>query len=311
MRIVFFGTPAFAVPSLRALADSDMDIVAAVTQPDRVKGRGHLLAAPPVKEFALQRGIPVLQPLKIRTEEFLSELTALRPDLMAVVAYGRILPGPVLGLPRLGCVNVHGSLLPKYRGAAPIQWAIINGDDRTGITTMLMDEGLDTGDMLLREETRISDEDTAESLGVRLSGIGASLLLKTIAGLKDGTIAPVPQTGEPSFAPPLKKEDGRIDWQWPSRRIFNLVRGTYPWPGAHCSLNGERIVVLRASVSAGAAAGSAGAGTIIAVGGGMQVMTGDGALTILELKPEGKKAMHAADFVNGRRVRAGMRFDAL
>ncbi|MDA8082736.1 MAG: methionyl-tRNA formyltransferase [Nitrospiraceae bacterium] len=311
MRIVFFGTPAFAVPSLRALADSDMDIVAAVTQPDRVKGRGHLLAAPPVKEFALQRGIPVLQPPKIRTAEFLSELTALRPDLMAVVAYGRILPGPVLGLPRLGCVNVHGSLLPKYRGAAPIQWAIINGDDRTGITTMLMDEGLDTGDMLLREETRISDEDTAESLGVRLSGIGASLLLKTIAGLKDGTIPPVPQTGEPSFAPPLKKEDGRIDWQWPSRRIFNLVRGTYPWPGAHCSLNGERIVVLRASVSAGAAAGSAGAGTITAAGGGMQVMTGDGALTIIELKPEGKKAMRAADFVNGRRVRAGMRFDAL
>lgn len=310
MRIIFFGTPAFAVPSLKILLDEGRDVVAVVTQPDRLKGRGHLLSAPPVKEFALTRGIPVLQPDRVRTSEFQQELVSLRPEAIAVVAYGRILPAGILGLPPLGCINVHGSLLPEYRGAAPIQWSIINGDPRTGITTMLMNEGLDTGDILLQEETLISDDDTTHSLSIRLSEIGAALLVKTLDGLRDGRVSPVPQRGAPSFAPPLKKEDGKIDWSWPGRRIFNLIRGTFPWPGAYGLLNGERIVILRASVLAGEEKGGAGA-IAISGDGGLLVQTGEGLLCVHELKPEGRKAMSSADFINGRRLRAGMCFDAV
>lgn len=310
MRIIFFGTPAFAVPSLKALIDDGKEVVSVVTQPDKLRGRGHILSPPPVKEYALAQGIPVLQSQNIRTPEFFEEMKALKPDLIAVVAYGRILPAGILHLPALGCVNVHGSLLPKYRGAAPIQRAIINGDPETGITTMLMDEGLDTGDILLREETLISNDDTTLSLSLRLAEIGALLLLKTIERLSEGTVSPAPQTGEPTFAPPLKKEDGRIDWNWPAQRIFDLIRGTCPWPGAYCSLNNERLAVLRAAV--GDSTGGGPVGGITGLGaGGIQVQTGDGVLSILELKPEGKKAMLSADFVNGRRIRKGMQFDAL
>lgn len=310
MRIIFFGTPAFAVPSLKILVDEGRDVVAVVTQPDRLKGRGHVLSAPPAKEFALAQGIPVLQPDRVRTAEFQAELRSLRPEVIAVVAYGRILPAGILALPPLGCINVHGSLLPKYRGAAPIQWSVINGDPRTGITTMLMNEGLDTGDILLQEETLISDEDTTQSLSTRLSEIGASLLVKTLDGVRDGRVRPVPQSGEPSFAPPLRKEDGRIDWHWPARRIFNLIRGTFPWPGAYGLLNGERIVILRASVPAGGEKGRAGA-ISLSGDGGLLVQTGEGLLSVHELKPEGRKAMASTDFVNGRRLGPGMCFDAV
>jgi len=318
MRTVFFGTPAFAVPSLRSLIASGTEVAAVVTQPDKRKGRGHALSQPPVKEFALTSGIPVLQPLSVRTGEFLDELKTLKPDVITVVAYGRILPKAILELPRLGCVNVHGSLLPKYRGAAPVQWSIINGDEKTGITTMLMNEGLDTGDMLLMEETLITPEDTADSLSVRLSTIGADLLVKTLAGLENdtirGAIRPVPQTGEPSFAPPLRKEDGKINWLSPAVSIFNLVRGMWPWPGAFCMFNGERITVIKAAVSddAGQNLNSQIPGSIAGIrGGGLLVRTGDGVLAISELKPEGKKAMAALDFANGRHLREGMRFDVL
>jgi len=310
MRIIFFGTPAFAVPSLKILIDEGRDVVAVVTQPDRLKGRGHILSAPPVKEFALARGIPVLQPDRIRTAEFYQELSSLCPEVIAVVAYGRIFPAGILALPPLGCINVHGSLLPKYRGAAPVQWSVINGDPVTGITTMLMNEGLDTGDILLQEETLICDDDTTQSLSVRLSEIGAALLIKTLDGLTGGTVCPVPQRGESSFAPPLKKEDGRIDWSWSARRIFNLIRGTFPWPGAYGLLNGERIVILRASVHCPGVRGVNGAISVSAEGG-LLVQTGDGLLSIHALKPEGRKAMSSADFVNGRRLRAGMCFDAV
>ncbi|MGC2063566.1 MAG: methionyl-tRNA formyltransferase [Thermodesulfovibrionales bacterium] len=310
MRIIFFGTPDFAVPSLKILIDEGRDVVAVVTQPDRLKGRGHVLSAPPVKEFALSLGIPVLQPDRIRTAEFYQELCSLRPEVIAVVAYGRILPAGILDLPPLGCINVHGSLLPKYRGAAPVQWSVINDDPRTGITTMLMNEGLDTGDILLQEETLINDSDTTQSLSIRLSEIGASLLARTLDGLSDGTVSPVPQKGDPSFAPPLKKEDGRIDWAWPARRIFNLIRGTFPWPGAYGLLNGERIVILRASVLSHEVRGAAGTITVSAEGG-LLVETGDGLLSVHELKPEGRKVMSSSDFVNGSRLRAGMCFDAL
>jgi len=310
MRIIFFGTPAFAVPSLKILTAQGRDVVAVVTQPDRLKGRGHLLSAPPVKEFALAQSIPVLQPEKIRTAAFHQELSSLCPEAIVVVAYGRILPAGILGLPPLGCINVHGSLLPHYRGAAPIQWSVINGDSKTGITTMLMNEGLDTGDILLQEETLISDDDTTQSLSDRLSEIGASLLVKTLDGLSDGTLSPVPQRGEPSYAPPLRKEDGRIDWNWPARRIFNLIRGTFPWPGAYGLLNSERIMILRASALSPGLKGVAGSISLTGEGG-LLVQTGDGLLSIQELKPEGRKAMPSADFVNGRRLRAGMCFDAV
>jgi methionyl-tRNA formyltransferase len=308
MRVIFFGTPDFAVPSLRALLEAGEEVVAVVTQPDRVKGRGHKLSAPPVKEIALSEQIPVLQPAGIRSSEFFDTLAGLRPDVIVVVAYGRIIPPAVLKLPPLGCINVHGSLLPKYRGAAPIQRAVINGERKTGVTTMLMDEGLDTGDILLRKETEITDGDDAQTLGAKLSCEGASLLVRTIKDLRDNLIRPIPQEGEVSYAPALKKEDGRIDWSQPAKRIFDLVRGTSPWPGAYSFLGGERITIVRAKVAA-FDSGCSG-GVIEKAGEEFQVCTGAGILSIIEVKPEGKKAMPAGAFVNGRRLRRGMRFDA-
>ncbi len=309
MRVIFFGTPDFAVPSLRALIDSGEEVVAVVTQPDRVKGRGHRLSAPPVKEAALSEGIPVIQPPGVRSQSFLDELSSLRPDVIAVVAYGRIIPPSILNLPPLGCVNVHGSLLPKYRGAAPIQRAVINGEKKTGITTMLMNEGLDTGDILLQEETEISDDEDAFTLGLRLSRIGASLLVKTLVGLRDKTVVPVPQAGEPSYAPPLRKEEGRIDWSMPAKDIFDLIRGTWPWPGAHCSLNGERITLVRSRVVVGDSDCTAGM-IEKADGDEFHVCAGRGILAVLDVKPEGRKTMSAAAFINGRRLKKGMHFDA-
>jgi len=219
MRIIFFGTPDFAIPSLNALIESGEDVVYVVTQPDRAKGRGHRLSQPAVKEFALSMGIPVMQPAGIKSPDFYERLLKLKPDVIVVVAYGKIVPLSVLQLPPSGCINVHASLLPKYRGAAPIQWAIIKGETKTGITTMMMDEGLDTGDILLAGKTEIKDEDNALTLGKRLSEMGASLLIKTLEGIKDNSIKPVPQTGGASYAPPLKKDDGRINWSLSSREI--------------------------------------------------------------------------------------------
>jgi len=315
MRTIFFGTPDFAVPSLEALLESGHEVLLVVTQPDRVKGRGHILSKPPVKEFALSKGIPVAQPQTVRSTDFFEALSALAPDVIAVTAYGRILPLPVLKLPRYGCINVHGSLLPKYRGAAPVQWAIINGEEKTGITTMLMDEGLDTGDMLLREETVISDEDNAVTLGKRLSEIGASLLVRTLAELEAGTLKPLPQTGEPGFAPPLKKEDGKINWSLPAKRIFDLVRGTHPWPGAYCFFKGEKITVIKAVVADAGAQGPFGRiekpfGRIEKIAGeNILVAAGEGILSVSELKPEGRKLMTAAAFANGRHIKEGSYFD--
>jgi methionyl-tRNA formyltransferase len=308
LRIVFFGTPDFAVPSLNVLLGSGEDVAAVVTQPDRLKGRGHKLAQPPVKELALSKGIPVLQPGGIRSPEFLSELAEFRPEAIVVVAYGKIIPPPILKLPPLGCINVHASLLPRYRGAAPIQWAIISGETRTGVTTMMMDEGLDTGDILLRDETHIADDDNAVTLGRRLSEMGAALLRETLAGVRDGSVKPVPQSGEPSFAPPLRKEDGRIGWELPARKICDLVRGTYLWPGAYCFLGGEKIGVLLAAVVNERRGGVAGTIEKIAEEG-ISVSCGQGVILLREVKPEGKKAMPAAAFARGRKVREGTVFD--
>ncbi|MBI5187829.1 MAG: methionyl-tRNA formyltransferase [Nitrospirae bacterium] len=306
MRIVFFGTPQFAVPSLNKLLQSGEKVIAVVTQPDKKKGRGRILSPPPVKEFALNRGIRVLQPTSIKDPEFINELSTMKPEIIVVVAYGKILSAQILKLPSFGCINVHASLLPKYRGAAPIQWAIINAEKKTGITTMLMDEGLDTGGILLQEETEIAADDNAETLSKRLAEIGASLLIKTIKGIKDGSIKPIPQVETPSYATPLKKEDGRVNWLKTATEIFNFVRGMYPWPGAYCYLNRERIKIIKVKAIEGSGIPNriekAGEGELI-------VGTVKGLISIIELQPEGKKSMSAAAFLQGRHVKEGAFFD--
>ncbi|HSB52416.1 MAG TPA: methionyl-tRNA formyltransferase, partial [Dissulfurispiraceae bacterium] len=283
MALVFFGTPQFAVPSLRALIESGEEVALVVTQPDRVKGRGHVLAAPPVKETALAAGLTVSQPARIRDEEFYRKLSPLSPEFIVVVAYGKILPREVLNIPRRGCINVHASLLPKYRGAAPVQRALMNGEKVTGITTMLMDEGLDTGDVLLSSPEEIAEDDNAETLAERLSVLGARTLIETIRGMREDSIRPVHQEGEASFAPPLRKDEGRIDWNMGAEEIRNLVRGTYPWPGAYCDIKGQRVRLARVRPLEG----SGQPGRIErASGGELLVGTGRGLLMLEELQPE-------------------------
>jgi methionyl-tRNA formyltransferase len=305
MRIVFFGTPEFAVPSLSALIDSGEEVAAVVTQPDKRKGRDSTATASPVKELSLCKGIKTLQPRNLREPELLQELAHITPDVFVVVAYGKILPSTILSIPSYGCINVHASLLPHYRGAAPIQWAILKGEEKTGITTMLMDEGLDTGAILLQEEIAIDADDTAETLGKKLSALGASVLIRTIVKIKEGTLTPVPQSGSPSFAPPLKKEDGRIVWSASSEEIRNFVRGMYPWPGAYCYLNRQRIKITRVTTLPGTGI----PGRIEKTNSEFIVGSGSGLIAILELQPEGKRLMTAQDFLQGRRVQEGIFFD--
>lgn len=306
MRIVFFGTPEFAIPSLNLLLKTGEDVVAVVTQTDKIKGRIRTPSPPPVKEFALQKGIKVLQPIRMKDVAFLNELSNIRPEIIVVVAYGRILPAEILKLPPLGCINVHASLLPKYRGAAPIQWAIINGEEKTGVTTMLMDEGLDTGDILLQEEVEIAEYDNSETLGRKLSELASSVLIKTIKGIKDGSIKPVPQEGTPTYAPPFKKDDGRINFSKTAKEIFNFVRGMYPWPSAYCYLNKERIKILSTKVLKGSGL----PGRIEKVDKRELVVgTGEGLISIIELQPEGKRPMSVTAFLQGRKLKEGMFFD--
>ncbi|MBI5848330.1 MAG: methionyl-tRNA formyltransferase [Nitrospirae bacterium] len=308
MRIIFFGTPDFAVPSLNKLISSGEDVVSVVTQPDRVKGRGHTLSQPPVKEYAVSQCIPVLQPAGIRSEDFFETIAAMKPDMIVVVAYGRIIPPAMLALPPYGCINVHASLLPKYRGAAPIQWSIVRGDSMTGVATMLMDEGLDTGDVLLMEETDILPEDNAVSLGSRLSEMGADLLIRTITGISSGSLHPVSQAGESRYAPIIRKEDGKIDWSSTATEIFNLIRGMYPWPGGQCVFEREKITIIKSRVVDADSRETA--GSILKIQDDeLHVGTGKGILALMELKPEGKKTMTGAAFARGRHIREGMRFD--
>ena len=306
MRIVFMGTPEFAVPSLEALLRSDDHVVGVVSQPDRPKGRGHQLVAPPVKLVAERAGIPILQPPKIRTPEFLQALSAWQPDLIAVTAYGRILHTPILTLPPMGCVNVHGSLLPKYRGAAPVQWAVINGETKTGITTMLMDEGMDTGPMLLQEELDISRDDTAGTLAPRLAELGGRLLVDTIAQLKAGTLVPKRQDdGQATMAPLLKKEDGLIDWTMNATSLANRARGLSPWPGAYTFFGEERWNIWKAVSMMGATTERP--GTIVTVNKQViLVATGEGILEIHEIQTANSKRMSVVQFLAGHRVTAGM-----
>ena len=307
MRIVFLGSGAFAVPSLLALVAAGHDVAAVVTQPDREKGRGRRLQPPPVKPAAEALGLRVLQPPRIKAPDALDALRALRPDLQVVVAYGQILPRAVIDVAPRGTVNVHSSLLPKYRGAAPIHWAIVNGETETGVTTMLIDEGLDTGPTLLARKTPIGDDETTPELEARLAALGGEVLVETIAGLERGSLAPVPQDhAAATQAPILKKEDGRIDWTWPAETIARRVRGLQPWPGTATTFAGRDLKVLRAR-PAEAAAGAP--GTIAIVDGdGFVVACGEGsALRLLEVQPESKRAMAAAAFAAGARLAAGDR----
>jgi methionyl-tRNA formyltransferase len=305
MRIVFMGTPEFAVPSLEALLKSEDQVVGVVTQPDRPKGRGQELAPPPVKILAQQAGIPFLQPLKIRTQDFLDALAAWKPDLIAVTAFGRILHAPILNLPPKGCVNVHGSLLPKYRGAAPVQWAVINGETETGITTMLMDEGMDTGPMLLQERIPILPDDTAGTLAPRLAALGGRLLVETIAQLKAGAITPRAQDhAQATLAPLLKKEDGVIDWTASAQSIANRVRGLSPWPGAYTFHGQERWNIWKAVAIQEPVQDRP--GTLLAVTKqSLKVASGNGVLEILEIQTANSRRMSVGQFLAGHRISPG------
>jgi len=303
MRLVFLGTPAFAVPTLEAIVRAGHEVALVVTQPDRPRGRGQAAAAPPVKETALRLGIPVAQPERVRRPEAVEQLRAVGADAMVVVGYGQIIPQNVIDLAPLGIINVHASLLPKYRGAGPVQWAIVNGETRTGVTTMRIDAGLDTGDMLLKAETEIAPEETAIELGRRLAAMGADLLVETLAGLAASTIAPEKQdSSQATYAPVLKKEDGAIDWSRPAAAIHNRVRGLQPWPGAQTKFRGQTLLVWKSRVSsAGLRACNAAAGGFASLKP-LTVECGEGRLELIEVQLEGRKRIAAADFVNGQRL---------
>lgn len=307
-RIIYMGTPAFACPTLQTLIDRQEQVVAVFTQPDRPKGRGQKLQPPPVKELAERHGIPVCQPPKVRAPEVIEQIRALQPDLIVVVAFGQILPKALLEIPPQGCVNVHASLLPRYRGAAPLNWCIVNGETETGVTTMLMDVGLDTGPMLLKKSTPIGPDETIISLHDRMACMGAELLAETLDGLKAGRISPEAQDDTLScYAPLIKKEDGLIDWNRPASAIHNQIRGLASWPGCYTYLNGEPLKVHRASLAQ--QHGPAGS-VLSATAAGITVACGEGALTIHELQAAGSRRMDSASFLAGHPIAPGTCFSA-
>jgi len=309
LRTVFMGTPDFALQTLQGLIDAGCNMVGVYTQPDRPKGRGKQLAAPPVKELAQQYDIPVYQPLKLRQPEAVAELEALAPDLIVVVAYGQILPKSVLEIPAHGCINVHASLLPKYRGAAPINKAIIDGETETGITTMYMDVGLDTGDMLVKKTLSIGADETAGELHDRLAILGRETMEETLRQLCAGSLQrQVQDDAQSTYASMMKKEDGRIDWSRSAREIHNHVRGLDPWPGAYTTLNGELLKL--AVTSPEVVEGSDKPGSIIAAGkDGVCVACGSGALRVKELQLAGRKRLPAAEFLRGCPLEKGARME--
>ncbi|KOP64039.1 methionyl-tRNA formyltransferase [Bacillus sp. FJAT-18019] len=309
MNIVFMGTPAFAVPSLEMLLAEGYSIAAVVTQPDRPQGRKKVLTPTPVKEAALRHGIPVLQPQRLRSPEAVTELAEYKPDLIITAAYGQILPKSVLDMPALGCLNVHGSLLPAYRGGAPIQRSIINGESVTGITLMYMAEGLDTGDMIAQAEVPIQDDDTAGTMFEKLSTVGAELLLRELPRLLQGKVEAEPQEeSKATYAPNLTRDDEKIDWSRTSREIYNQIRGLVPYSGGFTLWNGDVFKVWAAANpgSAQASLSEEQPGTVLKLDDkGIVVKTGDGTLTLLTVQPSGKKAMDAAQFVRGTSLTVG------
>jgi methionyl-tRNA formyltransferase len=312
LRIVFMGTPDLACASLDALLKSaTTNVVAVVTQPDRPKGRDLKLQPPPVKQLALAAGLPVLQPERARSEDFLSELRKFEPELIVVAAFGQILPNAILDLPRHGCINVHTSLLPKYRGAAPIQWAIVNGEPETGVTIMKMDAGLDTGGILTQERTPIRPEDDAQSLHARLATLGAELLVRTIPDYINGRITPIPQPAEGIiYAPKIKKQDGQLDWTQPAHVLWNRIRGLVPWPGAFTLLPASPkphlLKIWQAEPLPGDLQYTPGE-IASADKSGIVVGCGSGALRLLNLQREGARRLAAAEFLSGHPMKPGDR----
>jgi methionyl-tRNA formyltransferase len=310
LRIAFMGTPELAAASLRALiACADVRVAGVVTQPDQPKGRGLKLQPSPVKEVALREKLPVLQPQRAREENFIKELSALAPELIAVAAYGQILPKAILDLPRFGCLNVHTSLLPKYRGAAPIQHAVLNGDSETGVTIIKMDVGLDTGDILAQERTPIDGSDNSQTLHDRLAEMGANLLVRSIADFVSGKIQPSPQPAEGvTYAPKIKKQDGQIDWTQPARAIWNRVRAMVPWPGAFTHLPGPPHPQLLKIWESETVDRSGEPGSVLqADKNGIVIGCGAGALQILALQREGGRRMNATEFLAGHPLNAGQK----
>lgn len=301
------GTPYFAVPSLKALLEAGKEVISVYTQPDRPKGRGRNLTPSPIKAFALSQNLPVFQPSSFKAALARDQLAEQKPDLLIVVAYGLILPQSVLNLPTWGAINVHASLLPRYRGAAPIQWAIINGEKETGVTTMRLDAGMDSGDILLQETEPILETDTAQDLHDRLSDMGSRLLLQTLRTLRRGDLLPLPQDPSlASYAPPLKKEQGEISWELSAREIDCWVRGLSPWPGAYSFLQGKRLLIHRVSLDSIEMIGTPGKITSLDKGR-IQVQTGQGLLSLLEIQMEGHRRMSSEELLRGVSLKIGDR----
>ncbi len=307
-RIVFFGTPDFAIPVLKGLLQGPDEVIAVVTQPDREKGRGRKVIPSPVKGLTLERGLPLFQPEKAREEPFQKKIEDLQPDLFAVVAYGQMLPKSLLKIPKHGAVNVHASLLPEFRGAAPIPWAILKGERMTGVTTMMMDEGMDTGDILLQAEISMSDDETSETLHDRLSLLGAQLLSETVRRMKDGNIHPIPQDpSKATYAPPLRKEDGKIDWSKEAKEIDRQVRALNPWPGAFTEWNGQSLKIYKGEVREEKSRREAGI-TFWVGSDFIEVATGKDSFLIKEVQLEGKRRMSVREFLAGHPIPAGTVF---
>ncbi len=302
MNIVFMGTPEFALPTLKKIHDSSHCVLSVITQPDRPKGRGQKQIHSPIKKFALENNLPVLQPATVNTQEFIASLLENRPDYIIVVAFGQILSEAFLKIPKQFCINLHSSLLPKYRGAAPINRAILNGDTRSGVTTMIMDKGMDTGDILLVDETPIEQNDNAQTLHDKLSEQGGELVLETLSRLEKNDLLPTPQNSDlASYAPKLKKEESLIDWNMDAENIFNKIRGLSPWPGTHTLYNGKRLAILKGEIVPGEPSDRPGYVERI-TDTGIEVGTGKNRLKITELKPEGKKAMPVKSFLSGYKI---------
>jgi methionyl-tRNA formyltransferase len=306
MRVLFCGTPVIGIPALRALlTDARFQVAGVITQADRPRGRGLEPGESPVKQTARQAGLEVFQPEKIRSPEAQQWIAAKAPDAVVLIAYGQILPARLLTIPRLGWINLHASLLPKYRGAAPIAWAIANGETRTGVTTMQIDAGMDTGALLLREEMEIGADETAPELSARMAEAGAPLVIETLAGLEAGTLRGQPQdSAQASYAPLLKREDGRIRWEMPARQIYNRMRGFAPWPGAFAEFRGGRVHLWGRPAAREAAPNEAVApGSVRKAAGAVLAACGDGTwLEITEAQPEGRRRMSAAEFARGARL---------
>jgi len=305
LKIIFFGSPQFALPALRALIKGEDKIVGVVTQPDRPRGRGKVVSPTPVKAFALENGLKVFQPLKARGKSFIEKMAEIDPDLLAVVAYGQILPQGLLDIPRFGAINVHASLLPKYRGAAPIQWAIICGERQTGITTIKMEAGLDTGDILVQSKVAVKEDDTAKSLHDRLAEEGSRVLMETISRLKEGSLKPIPQNhSQATYAPVLKREHGIIDWSNEARIICNWIRGLDPWLGCFTTWEGKTIKVFGCAPIENDAPESP--GEIVEITPhGLKVATGKGYVLLRELQLEGSRRMTVSEFILGHDITVG------